>query len=299
MSYDEFKDALLAELQDFYSNDAKIYYKEVLKTNGIKLDGINIVYDTEEKVNPVIYINGLYDRYANGELTFDEVVDQIIDIRDKSSAEPTIINVVSDITDWDKVSEYVYPFLINTESNRELLEDLVSRQFLDLSIIYVIRIRGEAQDMWASVKISRAILNRYGVDEDVLHEQAMLNLRDREDFQVRSLFEVLEDLACGDFVPSDDTVPNMYVLSNGTCNHGASQLLNIGKLGEEYADRSFFVIPSSIHEVILVDYEENMDPETINEMIRDVNATVLDATEILSDHVYLYDGNINELRMCA
>ena len=171
MSYDEFKDALLAELQDFYSHDANIYFKEVLKTNGIKLDGLSIVYDTEERINPVIYINELYNRYADGELTFEEVVGQIIDIREKSSAEPAIIDVISDITDWDKVSEYVYPFLINTESNQELLEDLVSRPFLDLSIIYVIRIRGEAQDVWASVKISKAMLGRYGVDEDALHEQ--------------------------------------------------------------------------------------------------------------------------------
>ena len=299
MSYDEFKDALLAELKDFYNSDANIYFKEVLKTNGVKLDGLSIIYDTEDRINPVIYINDLYDRYADGELTFEEVVGEIIQVRDKSSAAPAILNVVSDITDWDKVSEHVYPFLINTESNHELLEDLVSRPFLDLSVIYVIRIPGEAQDMWASVKITKGMLTRYGVDEDILHEQAMLNLRNKDSLQVRSLFDVIRELAHRDIIPREVSAPNMYVLSNGSCNHGASQLLNIGQLGEEYADRSFFVIPSSIHEAILVDYEENMDPETINEMIRDVNATVLDETDILSDHVYLYDGKTRELSMCA
>ena len=106
-------------------------------------------------------------------------------------------------------------------------------------------------------------------------------------------------MSCADIPIPEISDPNMYVLSNMSCNHGASQLLNIGELGEKYEGRSFYVIPSSIHEAILVDYQENMSPETINDMIREINATVLDATEVLSDHVYFYDGGSNELSMCA
>ena len=54
MSYEEFKEALMAELEDFYSSDARIFFKEVLKTNSVRLDGLNIIFDQEERVNPVI-----------------------------------------------------------------------------------------------------------------------------------------------------------------------------------------------------------------------------------------------------
>ncbi|MCR5604835.1 MAG: DUF5688 family protein, partial [Lachnospiraceae bacterium] len=146
MSYAEFKEALMAELEDFYSHDARIFFKEVLKTNGVKLDGINIIFDQEDRVNPVIYVNDLYEKYSNGEMTFDEVVGHIVDTRQRSGDNMEIHELVVNITEWDKMSESVFPVLINSDANKELLKDLVSREFLDLSVIYAIRIPGGAQD---------------------------------------------------------------------------------------------------------------------------------------------------------
>ena len=299
MSYAEFKEALMAELEDFYNRDAKIFFKEVLKTNGVKLDGLNIVFDQDVRVNPVIYVNDLFEEYSNGEMTFDEVVGRIVETRERSGANTEIHDLVSNIMDWDQMSDSVFPLLINSDANKELLKDLVSREFLDLSVIYAIRIPGGAQDIWASVKITKGMFEGYGISEDELHEQAMINLRDKDSLQVHSMYETLMKLNCVDIPIPEISNPNMYVLSNRSCNHGASQLLNMSRLGEEYEGRSFYVIPSSIHEAILVDYQENIDPEELNAMIRDVNDTVLDTAEVLSDHVYFYDGVCKEIRMCA
>ena len=247
MSYAEFKEALMAGLEDFYSHDARIFFKEVLKTNGVKLDGLNIIFDQEDRVNPVIYVNDLYEKYTDGELTFNEVVGHIVDTRERSGANKDIHELVANITNWDWISENVFPILINTDANQDLLKDLVSTPFLDLSVIYVIRIPEGVQDAWASVKITKGMLDGYGVSKDALHDQAMSNLREKDRLQIQSMFETLKRMSCVDIPIPEISDPNMYVLSNMSCNHGASQLLNIGELGEKYEGRSFYVIPSSIH----------------------------------------------------
>ena len=52
----------------------------------------------------------------------------------------------------------------------------------------------------------------------------------------------------------------------------------------------FYVIPSSIHEILLVPDNGEVQAEGLKEMVQEVNATEVSPEEKLSDNVYHYDS---------
>lgn len=88
----------------------------------------------------------------------------------------------------------------------------------------------------------------------------------------------------------------MYVLSNGDPTeslHGAGVLpFMLEELSERF--KKFVVIPSSVHEVIIVPTEPecfNPDREELANMVRDVNASQVEVWDQLSDHTYYWNGS--------
>ena len=89
----------------------------------------------------------------------------------------------------------------------------------------------------------------------------------------------------------------MYVLSNSEKLNGAAALLD-AKTMEAISEKlggDFIVLPSSIHECIVLPVTEDMDRHTLEAMVQDVNAGQVAPEERLSDHVYMYDSQAKEL----
>ena len=82
----------------------------------------------------------------------------------------------------------------------------------------------------------------------------------------------------------------MYVLSNKTKIHGAACILyeNVVKDFADYLNRDIFILPSSVHEVILVPSQGAQKAQNLVEMVREVNETQVEEEEILSDSVYYF-----------
>ena len=84
---------------------------------------------------------------------------------------------------------------------------------------------------------------------------------------------------------------DMFVISNTSKIFGASCVLYPGVL-EKFAaekDADIFVLPSSIHEMILVPEKEDQDYSTLPNIVKETNRTEVDPEEVLSDSVYYYD----------
>ena len=300
MTYKKFKEALFHALEDFYGDDAEIQFTDVVKLNDQHLDGINITHkDNDRPINPVMYANGFYEKYTEGQMTMEDIVGQIIDTMEHNEIAPEIYDMTKLLSDWNTASEYIYPLLVHTDSNGEMLEKLVSTPFLDLSVIYYIKL-GSLQNGETNVKITHQLFNSFGITMDELHEQALANLRNNDCLEVNSMADVLQRLL-PDSVTRGIDVPepcNMHVMSNRSKMFGAAHLLDMENMPIPYSGKSFYVIPSSIHEAILID-DDSIEPRMINDMIHDVNGSVLSPEDILSTHCYYYDGSQRQLRMCA
>ena len=108
-----------------------------------------------------------------------------------------------------------------------------------------------------------------------------------------SMFEVLSELMSDSF-PQDEFCPAdnmMFVLTNESKLNGAAMLLcpeTMDKIAEQVGS-SYYILPSSIHETLVVPFSDGMNVDDLKNMVHEVNSTQLSADEILSDSVYIYD----------
>lgn len=99
----------------------------------------------------------------------------------------------------------------------------------------------------------------------------------------------------------DRDVPELYVLTNRQGLFGASVVLYPGLLHAiaQRWNESFYIIPSSVHEVILIREHEMIPLDDMRQIIHDINGAELAFDEILSGEVYYYDQARDRLRIQA
>ena len=138
-----------------------------------------------------------------------------------------------------------------------------------------------------STIVTPELLDTAGISPEELRMYARRNLK--KTVTIQSMTEVLMGLMgdTGMDIPEPDGV--MYVASNESRVNGAAVMLLEGVLREfckEHGMDSCYIIPSSLHEVILI--SPSMPMTEINAMIQDVNETQVNEWERLSDHVYTF-----------
>ena len=118
-----------------------------------------------------------------------------------------------------------------------------------------------------------------------------------EDFDGEWLDELLSQMTGGMI---DAPLP-MYVLSNQQKLFGAACMLYPGVL-KEFAKKlqnDFFILPSSVHEIILVPAEKGTDKDTLREIVTDINRTQVAEDEVLADSVYYYNRDKEQITWLA
>ena len=274
----------------------------MLKTNGRKETRVNILFnDSDEVAIPVFYINDLYDEYKNGKLTIEECTDKIINLRTNNILYVSFENIAN-IMSWEIAKDNIYPRLINTNDNQELLEELVNYPFLDLSVIFILRGSRDPDGGFKSIKITKELFRRYGVSMETLKNTALENMKN-DNYRFEKLQNMIcKIIGCGEIKGNEDETSefepgNMYVLSNGGGVFGAAGMLNEEMLRKQLKNNNTYIIPSSVHELLFVP-AEGIDAKELTEMIQSVNETLVSPTDKLSDHPYYYEGYTQKL-ICA
>lgn len=178
MDYQTFKENIVNAVVGFYGKDAEVRIEEFIKNNGNRHDGICIIHKEasgNKETMPVIYLDMIYEKYISNELEMEECIGMVIDLREREHTQEKMKEFAENITDWEKVRHSIYPMLLSTEENRELLESLVTEPFLDLSVIYIIRGNMDNEGI-VSTKITKSLLSSYEITVEELHQQAVSNL---------------------------------------------------------------------------------------------------------------------------
>ncbi len=98
-------------------------------------------------------------------------------------------------------------------------------------------------------------------------------------------------------LPPEEEIPSMYVLTNAEKMNGANSILD-PKTMEDISEKvggDFYILPSSLHEVIILPDSPDMDKDVLEQMVRDINAGEVAPEDRLSDHVYMYDSVEKEI----
>lgn len=214
---------------------------------------------------------------------------------------------ISWIMNWKSAQEKVTVKLVNKEANKALLEKVPHLDYLDeMAVIYKILLpTGEMpnEDGIATITISNEMLSSYGINLATLQEAALKNTEKSLPMKLMSMFDTIAEMRGKEFakemlpeIPSDG--PQMLILSNIEKINGASAILYPGlleKIGEKYGD--FVLLPSSVHEVIIVTNTSKAEMPKFNGMVKDVNRTELASNEVLANRAYYYDSKANELQI--
>lgn len=255
--------------------------KEVQKVNGVTKSAI-IPKVKNSNVSPSIYIDTWYDTYKEG-----NSLSAIFSRVDKLLKEnPERYSVA--FKDFESIKNLIYPRLISKERNKELLKKIPHREYLDLAIVYHLRVYSPNKQLEGNALIEDGLMNFWGTSEQELYEIAVNNL-EKEPPKFDDLGNMLSGLLT---TPIPSGASTMYVISNIECSFGAIEVLNkdlMDKIHNMLGD--FYVIPSSVHEVIVLSKNSNEDfNNTMVSIIKDVNRHVVDPMEVLSDSLYVYNG---------
>ncbi len=284
MSYKQFCERMKDILQQYYGVESNVKLHTVQKVNGVVLHGITVMKEGVSIV-PTLYLESYYDELNRG-MPLNDIVHRFILEYDKAAIHDDFD--ISFFEFYDKVKPHLGYKLINYEMNRELLQEVPHKRYLDLAIVCycnivddrlgkgTILIRNEHLDIW---KIEKDILIRDSLKNmPLIFPPEVINMADL----LKELYDDPAQLICG-------KLP-MYVLTTRARMYGAAAILYSGQLEAiaREVDDDFYLLPSSIHEIIILPKKYGTDEEYLSQMVDEINHEQVDIEEILSNHAYLY-----------
>ena len=288
------KEAVEASLGDGYV----VSINEVLKNNGTRFTGMTIRTE-ESNVAPTIYLEGMFERYKAGDAAVPVIVSEIISVYE--SHKVTMPFDASMVTDFSACQGKICFKLVNADRNKELLADAPHMIVCDdLAVLYYILVSNDGSGT-ATITVRNNMFDLWGVSEEDLFNIALINTQRLFRGSVMSMASVMMELLSDrmdeentkefyDMVVSDEDMVPMYVCTNTQKINGAGVILYKDLL-KEFAERvgsDFYILPSSVHETLLVPVSKEMQIEYLRSMVREVNATQVAPEEVLSDNVYIY-----------
>lgn len=297
MNYQEFKQAILHALRTKLGSSYQIITQDVIKNNDTHLDGLSILSE-QCNISPTFYLNYYYERYQCGS-SLSELCEDIL-LQHKTHAPNTSIDI-SFFTDYEKIKENIVFKLINYERNKDLLQNVPHFRYLDFAIVFNCLVNSGANG-YGTILIQHKHLALWNLTADELLALAKKNTPALLQSELQSMTQVLLELFVEDKSVTCDELNSavpMFVLTNNARIHGAACILYDNLLNEigTMLDSDYYIIPSSIHEVLIIPTGRNTSLAELSKMVKEVNSTQLLNEEILSDHVYFYSRKTQSITM--
>lgn len=283
-------------VQAFLGDGITVTLNSVSKNNGVVLEGITIM-EKNKNIAPTIYLNDFWEEYEEG-TSYSEIIQRILEGYERSRLEEDIN--MDFFLKYEQVKSRIVYKLINYSKNRELLKQVPHIPYLDLAIVFYCFVMGDRIGN-ATILVRNNHSGLWEVSAEELYILAEENTPRLLQWELLSMEQVIKDLLPGE---GKETMgkreyPAMYVLSNRLRMNGAASILyeDLLKNVAEELGSDLYLLPSSIHEVILVPAQNQTQGSAFLEMVKEVNATQLDREEILSDSVYYYSAEKEEISM--
>lgn len=304
MNRNEFFDYVKENVKSYLPpafDDAEFVITEVTKQNDMHLTGLNIKREGEQVI-PTIYLDQYYKDYLEG-ADPDAIVGRVADQRIEYNVEDIPAEFMG-ITDYEKVKDKLQIVLCDPELNQERLEGKVSKAFGEYTATYQVAIHQDG-DHFGMIAVTESLLKHWGVSPEQLHKDAIA----AEDARIPSLFSIndlMVEMMMGGSEPHNllqhpeeigfGGAP-LFCLTTADKMYGASLMVrdDILTKAAEALGGSFFVLPSSTHEVLLMPEAFADDASVLVDMVREVNENEVMPNERLSDKVQFYDSETHVL----
>ncbi|WP_029231583.1 DUF5688 family protein [Butyrivibrio sp. VCB2006] len=268
------KDLIIEEL----TNRGYFVKEQNIIKNGCEILGLTVFKNPEDKIAPTLYPDDILQAALNKKMSDEDVIEEIICMISKDL--DFDINLLTNI---DYIVDHV-----RVGVQRVSAEEIVKRQSSYEGIEEYLYLRGSSNRQSFSVKMKPQMLKMAGITQNQLFKIAERN--NHEEFTAEPLFLSIPGLADNIEIDETDAASQIYVISNGLSFKGASAMLDkkgIEELAEKIGVHEFVLIPSSIHECILVPKTGEVDMDFFDSMVREVNACAVENRDQLIDRAYL------------
>ena len=290
MNYNEFiekvREGLSARLKPYY----EIVLKKVVKNNNIYRYGLSAFPTGKNKtgkVSRIVYLEDFYQE--NQKYKLENIIEELSGI---------LLNFdipefkETDYTDIDKIKDRIIFELVNYKMNEERLSGRPFIKIMDLAIIFAFVATDLGRD-FGVVHITDEMANNFGLTKNEIWDIAKIN--------TPKLLEA-DIIPMSSFVPgevADTETEEMYILCNKKKAGGAGVLL-YDRILEELSSKlesDLYILPSSIHETIIIRADKDKNISDLQDMVKNINNTVVSTEDILSDKVYHYIRSNKELKI--
>ena len=290
MNFEEFKAWVKENITSKdWKETSQVEISVVKKNNGVSKAGLSIRED-EHDVSPLLYLDDYYIHYQNGEL-LENIIRNIRADYDKKVQMAAV--KIPNLQEFENIRGRVIYRLVNYEKNKEILEDCPHIRLYDLAVTFRWVARNDDVGVSTSL-ITNKQVKEWGVSVNDLVLAARQNTPRLFPAQIIDMEEMLAGMVSFILYPS--TIP-MYILTNKQELNGASALL-YGDILKDFANKKgadMYILPSSIHEVIMVPADRINDPTKLLSIVHDANTTVVSIGDVLSDSVYYYDRKKDQI----
>lgn len=202
---------------------------------------------------------------------------------------------IDNLLNYEEMKNKLSIEVISAEANKELLLNIPHDRIEDLAAVYRFVLKSESTGK-ASILVSNEMMQKMGITHEQLKNDALYNAPIIRPAVIKGMNEVIKELMGKE----------AYELANGTGNveesvyvatvpdkDSGAGVLSYQNFMDQAAERvggDFFILPSSIHEILIVKDDGEMKAELLRNMVQQINRTELMPEDKLSDNVYHYDS---------
>ncbi len=313
MNKEQFIDLVTSHILEYLPEeyqDAQVEVMERTKNNDTLLHGL-IIHSGEKKemeAAPIFYLEPYFDAYRFGENDMEDVMHELA--RD-------YLQVIRNMPQFDLpemrregIQDRIYVNVVNTRSNQERLQDLVSFPVDGgFSLTAYIDIDTPKKD--AMIQITKDMAARMDFDERELMQTAMRNTVQAHPAELVEMQKIMMDMTGlrkiepGDNLLQGNCSPvkdlSMLILTNSDKFFGATALFYPEIKGQiaDVTGGSYYILPSSVHELIILPDNGTLDERELAHMVRSINFCEVSPEEQLGNKVLYYSAAVERLMVAV
>ncbi len=294
----EFANEIKARLEDMFPG-AEFNVAEVTKNNDEIMIGLSVKNSVND-YTPQVYLNDFYEKFKAGKKTIEEIALIVQQVFDSQNSEPwTVINV-NTLREWKTLKSKLIIKLVGMENNKEYLKDAIYKKVCDNLAAVVFILFDKKEDGLITSKLTKEQFETLDISMSEVIETAIANTEKILPVKIKKMSELLsEQMGCDIFeLPPEEDI--MYVMSNSIMVNGAATLIYPNVLRDfcvEHGLERVIILPSSIHETILVFPNTMMEDDELKCLVTEVNGEVVKNQDVLSNDVYVYTVEDDEIHV--
>ena len=294
MNYQQFIEEVERRVKEKIKGNETItvYIHTAVKNNGKERKGIT-VSEKGIHISPTIYLEEYFQQFQEGK-PIEKIVEKILQLYEEVKCSHPCEESL--LQNYEELKGKFACKLIHRGKNEKLLNDIPYVPWMDLAIVVFVLLEVSPYGT-ATVLVRKEHLDIWGLTEAQLFDEAKKNTPILLPYQFCPMRKLLREICPYAVDEGEEEEESLYVLSNKLRSFGAASMLYEGileKVGQKLGE-NYYILPSSIHEVIVVPESKSPVKQDLEEMVREINETQVEEEEVLSDRVYYFSRKENRL----